>query len=232
MAAYAVGQRGKGDLLNESFHKSGEAPRRRSAYQDVLDAPRHMVAEVVDGTLTLNPGPSARHVWASSSLGIEVGSPFGRGRGDPGGWWIINEPELHFGEHGTDIVVPDIAGWRHGTMPEYPDAEYLEITPDWACEVLSPGMRAFDLGRKRAVYAREAAGHLWFVGPGAKMLEAFELREGRRALLDTLSDDAAVSLTPFGAISFPFDALWPEDSAPTAGHGSASSDFAEKTRES
>lgn len=84
MAAYAVGHREKGDLLNESFHKSGEAPRRRSAYQDVLDAPRHMVAEVVDGTLTLNPGPSARHVWASSSLGIEVGSPFGRGRGGPG----------------------------------------------------------------------------------------------------------------------------------------------------
>ena len=101
----------------------------------------HMVAVVVGGTLTLHPRPSARHVRASSSLGIEVGSPFGRGRGTPGGWWIIDEPELHFGEDGTDIVVPDIAGWRHETMPEYPYAANFEITPGRACEVLSPGTR-------------------------------------------------------------------------------------------
>ena len=44
---------------------------------------------------------------ASSRLTIEIGGPFDRGRGGPGGWWIIDEPELHLGE---DILVPDLAG--------------------------------------------------------------------------------------------------------------------------
>ncbi len=186
MAAYAVGHKEKGDLLNVSLRKPGEAPRRRATHLDVLDAPRHMVAEVVDVTLSLHPRPSARHAWARSSLGIKVGSPFSRGRGGPAGWWIIGEPGLHFSEDRTGIVVPDIAGWRHETTPEYPDAADFEITPDWVREVLPPGTRAFDPGRKRAAYGREGFGHLWFFDPGAKMLTAFELGKCFRVLLDTL----------------------------------------------
>lgn len=94
-------------------------PQRRATYQDVLDAPPNRVAEVIDGTLHMQPRPAMRHAWASSILGGELVSPFSRGRGGPGGWWITDEPELHLGE---DIVVPDLAGWRRETMPEYPDA--------------------------------------------------------------------------------------------------------------
>ena len=88
---------------------------RNATYQDVLDAPPHMVAEVVAGTLHTHPRPAKPHAWASSVMGIEIGAPFGRGRGGPGGWLIIDEPELHVGE---DIVVPDLAGWRRETMSE------------------------------------------------------------------------------------------------------------------
>ncbi len=119
----------------------------------------------------------------------------------------VFEPELHLGE---DIVVPDLAGWRHETMPEYPDAAYCTIAPDWVCEVLSPSTRQLDLNEKRSFYAREGVGHLWFVDPDARTLEAFELREGQWLLLATLVDDALVSLPPFDAITFPLDALWPE----------------------
>ena len=148
-----------------------------------------------------------RHAWASSRLGGRLDGPFNPGAGGPGGWWIIDEPELHLGE---DIVVPDLAGCRRETMPEYPDAAYCTIAPDWVCEVLSPSTRRLDVNEKRALYARERVGHLWLVDPDARTLEAFEIREGQWLLLATLTDDAPVSLPPFDAITFPLDALWPE----------------------
>ncbi|MCY4240361.1 MAG: Uma2 family endonuclease, partial [Rhodobacter sp.] len=89
-------------------------------------------------------------------------------------------------------------------------AAYFGTAPDWACEVLSPSTRRIDRNEKRAIYAREGVSHLWFVDPDARTLEAFELRGDRWVLLATLADGAPVSQPPFGAISFPLDALWPE----------------------
>jgi len=180
---------------------------RPATYQDVLDAPPHMVAEVVAGTLHTQPRPASRHAWASSTLGIKIGPPFSHGDGGPGGWRIIDEPELHLG---ADIVVPDLAGWQRETMPEYPDAAYFQIAPDWVCEVLSPATRRIDQNEKRALYAREGVAHLWFVDPDAKTLEVFVLRMGQWVLLATLADDTPVSQPPFDAVAFPLDALWPE----------------------
>ena len=136
--------------------------------------------------------------------------PFGYGDGGPDGWWITFEPELHLEE---DIVVPDLAGWRRTTMPDYPDAAYCAIAPDWTCEVLSHSTRRIDRHEKAAIYAREGVSHLWFVDPDAKTLEAFELNDHRWMLLATLADDEPVSLPPFDAISFPLDTLWPESVA-------------------
>ena len=180
---------------------------RRATYQDVLDAPPHKVAEVIAGTLHTHPRPSMRHAWASSGMGAKINPPFNYGDGGPGGWWIVFEPELHLGD---DIVVPDLAGWRRETMPEYPDAAYCTIAPDWVCEVLSPSTRRLDQGAKRDLYAREGVRRLWFVDPDARTFEAFELHEGHWLLLATLIDDVPVSLPPFDAITFPLDALWPD----------------------
>ena len=177
----------------------GRKETRRATYQDVLDAPPHKIAEVIAGTLRTHPRPAARHSWASSSLWGSLVNPFSRGSGGPGGWWIIDEPELHLGE---DIVVPDLAGWRRETMPEYPDAAYFTIAPDWTCEVLSPSTRRLDQSEKRDLYAREGVLHLWFVDPDARTLEDFELREGQWLLLATLAGDVPVSLPPFDASPF------------------------------
>ena len=187
-----------------------------ATYQDVLDAPPHMVAELVAGKLHTQPRPAKRHVWARSVMGIEIGASFGRGMGGSGGWLIIDQPELHLG---GDVVVSDIAGWRRETMSEVMEGEYFTHAPDWVCEVLSPLTRQFDQGEKRAVYAREKVRHLWFLDPDAKSLEAFELRNGLWVLLETLVDDAPVSLPPFDAISFPLDALWPETMTSAAEDG-------------
>ena len=182
------------------------SPQPRATYQDVLDAPPHCVAEVVDGVLHTNPRPAMPHALATSSLGHDLSGPFQFGRGGPGGWWIIFEPELHLGE---DILVPDLAGWRRERMPDYPDAAYCTLAPDWVCEVLSPSTRKLDLHGKRPVYAREEVGHLWLVEPADRTLEAFELREGEWVLIATAEDDAPVRIRPFEAVTFSLGDLWP-----------------------
>ena len=193
--------------------KAATAPRRdepsqprRATYQDVLDAPAHRVAEIVDGTLYTHPRPAMPHALASSSLGADLSSPFQFGRGGPGGWWIIDEPELHPGE---DILVPDLAGWRRERMPEFPQTAYVTLAPDWVCEVLSPSTRKLDLHGKRPVYAREGVGHLWLVDPMDRTLEAFELREGEWVLIASAKDAEPVCIRPFDAVTFSLGDLWP-----------------------
>ena len=177
-----------------------------ATYQDVLNAPPHMVAEVIDGTLYTNPRPDPTHTTASSGLGICIGPPFHFGRGGPGGWWILDEPELHLNQ---DIVVPDLAGWRRERMRELPTETYFTLVPDWVCEVLSPSTRNLDLGVKRAIYAREGVKFLWFVDPMERSLETFQLLGAKWVLIDKLFDNASVSLPPFEAVCFDLDDLWP-----------------------
>ena len=177
----------------------------RATYQDVLDAPEHVVAEVIDGTLYTHPRPAPRHTLASSTLGNKIGPPFHGGDGGPGGWWILDEPELHLGDA---ILVPDLAGWRRERMPELPDTAYFTLTPDWTCEVLSVSTRKLDLLRKRPIYAREGVAHLWLIDPIDRTLEAFELHNGQWLLIANLQDDEPVTIRPFNAITFSLGELW------------------------
>lgn len=188
------------------MNEHARRPAPPATYQDVLDAPPHMVAELVDGALHLQPRPAFPHAIASSSLATELGSPFQKGRGGPGGWWIVFEPELHLG---PDVLVPDIASWRRDRMPA-PSGPWTDLAPDWLCEVLSPSTRSFDLVDKRRVYARCGVAHLWLVDPIDRTLEAFALRDGQWVLTAALRDADEVRVPPFDAIAFPLSELWPE----------------------
>ena len=192
--------------MNTAARQRDSGPRRRATYQDVIDAPPHRVAEIVDGVLYTSPRPPTLHALAKSSLGHALSGPFRFGRGGPGGWWIIFEPELHLGE---DILVPDVAGWRRARMPEYPNVAYFALVPDWVCEVLSRSTRGLDLHGKRPIYAREGVGHLWLADPVDRTLEAFELRAGEWVLSATAQDDHPICIRPFEAITFSLGDLWP-----------------------
>ena len=118
------------------------ARKGQATYQDVLDLPENLVGELIDGELFASPRPASPHSMASSVLGVQIGGPFGLGRGGPGGWVILDEPELHVAD---DVLVPDLAGWRRERMPEMPDAPCFTLGPDWVGEVLSPPFAAIEL---------------------------------------------------------------------------------------
>jgi Uma2 family endonuclease len=179
--------------------------RRRATYQDVLDAPPNQVAEILFGVLHANPRPAIPHAGAASSLGGELHGPFQRGKGGPGGWLLLDEPELHLHE---DVVVPDLAGWRRERMPRVPATAAIELPPDWVCEVISPRTQSIDRGDKMDVYAREVIPHLWFVDPLARTLEAYRLEAQRWVRLGTWRDEARVRAEPFDALELELAALW------------------------
>lgn len=182
-----------------------EAAERRATYEDVLGCPPHVVAELVFGTLYQSPRPAIPHALAASALGEELGPPFKRGRGGPGGWMIIDEPEIHLGEH---VIVPDLGGWRRERLPEVPVAPYFELAPDWACEVLSPSTRALDRGPKLRVYAEHGVAFVWLVEPLEKLVEVLELDGATYRIVDSAQGDANARLRPFDAIEIPLSALW------------------------
>jgi len=184
----------------------GDPAKRRATYQDVIDAPEHMVAEIIDGELLLHPRPAMPHAAASSALGEELGPPFKRGRGGPGGWILLDEPELHFEDN---VIVPDLAGWRRERMPLIPtDTPYMTLMPDWVCEVVSPGTGKLDRKRKLPIYARAEVSHVWLVDPLQRTLEVLRRQEAHWLIVGTFADDDRVRAEPFDAIELELGILW------------------------
>jgi Uma2 family endonuclease len=180
--------------------------RKPATYEDILALPENVVGEIVDGELHVSPRPASPHALAASSLGTDVFSAFHRGRGGPGGWVILFEPELHIG---GQVTVPDLAGWRRERMPEIPDVPFFELAPDWICEVISPSTSRLDRVKKLPHYARWGVGHLWLVDPLQRTLEVFKLNGGGNwELLSTHSDDDKVRAVPFDAIELDLALLW------------------------
>ena len=174
-------------------------------YEDLLGLPDHVVGEIVGGELYISPRPASPHARASTVLGADIGGAFDRGRGGPGGWWILLEPELHI--H-ADVLVPDLAGWRRERMPHIPDVAFFELAPDWVCEVVSPHTARLDRTRKMPAYARCGVSFLWLVDPVARVLEAYRLTDQAWLLESSHGGEEKVRVVPFEAVEIDLGALW------------------------
>jgi Uma2 family endonuclease len=182
-----------------------EEARKPATYEDLLKVPDHMVAEILDGELHVSPRPAPRHADASSGIGGVLRGPFDRGRGGPGGWRILDEPELHLGR---DVLVPDLAGWRRERLPSLPEEAYFSLAPDWVCEVVSPSTASIDRVKKLRIYSREQVGNAWLVDPIARTLEVLRLENGRWSIVATFADLDVVRAEPFDALELDLSLLW------------------------
>jgi Uma2 family endonuclease len=186
----------------------GEVMERKPAtYADLEALPENVVGELIGGVLYASPRPAGPHMVAGSRLGIELGGPFDRGRGGPGGWFIFDEPELHLA---GDVLVPDLGGWRRERMPEPPRGVGVHIAPDWLCEILSPSTQALDRKKKLPVYAREGVRHVWLMDPEARTLEVYRLDGAGYTWLTTFAGGATVRAEPFEALELELSFVWGE----------------------
>jgi Uma2 family endonuclease len=186
---------------------SAQPARKAATYADLLALPPELVGQLIDGDLYAMPRPTTGHAGVTSVLGMDLGGPFQRGRGGPGGWWLLDEPELHLG---PDVLVPDLAGWRVERMPHLPKASepFISLAPDWVCEVLSPSTASLDRVKKKRVYAREQVSFYWLIDPLARTLEALKLDGDLWVEVATFQGDDRPRGPPFEAVELELGALW------------------------
>ena len=184
-----------------------ETAGKLHGWQDVLAAPPGLRAEVVGGELITAPRPNPRHGRVQAVMSSELSGPFDLGRGGPGGWWILIEPDVSFGPH--DIVSPDLVGWRRERVPEFPDEQPIAIRPDWICEVLSPRTARRDRTAKSDLYLHHGMPHYWLVDPDLRSLEAYEREGGRWVRLGAWTEEDTAAIPPFDAIEIRVGDLFP-----------------------
>jgi len=187
--------------------RMARAAREQTLYAALEALPEGLTGEILDGQLHTEPRPRPRHSAAASGLCAELIGPYSRGRGGPGGWRILIEPELHL-VRDTEVTVPDLAGWRRERMPELPEDHRCGIVPDWVCEILSPSTRSKDREIKMPLYARHGVRYAWLLDPEAETLAAFRLEAGGFSPIGNLGAADIVTVEPFAEAAFRLGGLW------------------------
>ncbi|GMT98362.1 hypothetical protein KH5H1_24810 [Corallococcus caeni] len=186
---------------------NGSGKGKSVTYAVLEDVPPTKVGEIIEGELVVSPRPASPHARAASKLGGWLDGPFDEGSNGPGGWFILDEPELRFAGTG-DALVPDLAGWRRERMPHMPRTPVFSLAPDWICEVLSPSTYRWDRGPKMRVYARAGVEWLWFIDPLAEGLEIHRLQDGQWRLHEVHLGSGTVNAVPFDAVPLSLGKLW------------------------
>lgn len=176
-------------------------------YEQLLALPEGLTGEILDGQLYTRPRPRGPHGRAEIVLGSRLLDPFDFGRGGPGGWWIMTEPEVHFVRN-VEVAVPDLAAWRKERMPEIPKDHRFEVVPDCVCEILSPATESKDRRIKMPLYARYGVCYAWLIDPEVRTLEAYELVAGEWRSLGSFSDRESVRVAPFAEVALVLGELW------------------------
>lgn len=166
-----------------------------------------MIGEIIDGELIAIPRPSGEHSNAAFALSAEIGPAYRFGRGGPGGWIILYEPEIKFEEN---ILVADLAGWRKECFPGWPGENWFTVAPDWICEILSPTTARNDRIRKMALYARYKVKYLWLIDPRDRTLETFRLKSREWVKIGGFAENDKVRAEPFDEVELELGNLWVE----------------------
>lgn len=186
--------------------RAATAARRVASRADLEALPDGVVGEIIEGVLYTAPRPRPRHVDIETFLAAELKYPFQRGRGGPGGWWILVEPGIELPQ--SPEVVPDLAGWKKDRLPGLPEDGSIRVVPDWVGEILSPSTRRHDQLVKRPFYARIGVQHLWFVDLDARTLSVSRLEAGRWLELGVYGEADVIRAEPFHDIEIRMAEWW------------------------
>ncbi len=186
---------------------SAQPQLRPTLYEQLEALPEGLTGEILDGQIYTQPRPSGLHVFAAAELNYELLGPFERGRGGPGGWWVVPEPELHFLRN-VEVDVPDLAGWRKERLPRFPRDHRFTVVPDWVCEILSPSTEGKDREIKLPIYAQYGVACAWLLDPLAHTLEAYALQAGVWREIGRFAGGSRVAVAPFEAVTICLDDLW------------------------
>jgi Uma2 family endonuclease len=168
--------------------------------------------ELIAGAIIPKASPSGEHGDAQSWIISIVKPPFQRssgGSGGPGGWWIATEVEVLL--DGSEIVRPDVLGWRRDRCPARPTGNPVKHRPDWICEVVSPSNANHDTVKKLRLYHRAAIPHYWLVDPSDATLTVMRWSSDGYVMLLRAERGETVRPEPFAQIELAVGTLFGDD---------------------
>ncbi|MFO0608824.1 MAG: Uma2 family endonuclease [Polyangiales bacterium] len=173
---------------------------------DIDALPPHMKGEIIDGVFYAMTRPRGFHQNVAGEITSELRGPFQKGRGGPGGWWILPEPGIEFPN--SPEVSPDVAGWKRERMPAMPREKSITVAPDWVCEVLSNTTRRHDLRTKKPFYARMGVAWMWVVDPDAMLVTAHRNEGWQWVEVGAWADEKDARIPPFEAAVVDVSEWW------------------------
>jgi Uma2 family endonuclease len=180
--------------------------RKVPTLADLEALPAGVQGEIIEGVLYTMTRPRALHQRTALDVGSDLRDPFQRGRGGPGGSWILPEPGIEL--PGTPEIAPDVAGWRRERLPELLDDASIRVVPDWVCEILAPSTRRHDLLVKKPYYARVGVAHHWLIDREARTFTAYRLESGRWSELGVFGDERDARIEPFADVALDIASWW------------------------
>ena len=175
-------------------------------YDDFLlfpdDGMRH---ELIDGEHYVTPSPNTKHQTVSMTLAVLIGGWLER---DPIGR-IYHAPfDVVFSRF--DVVEPDLLYLSNDRAADVLTPQHVHGAPDLVIEIGSPGTRARDETKKRALYERTGVTEYWFVDPEIDVVRIYR-RSGERftrpvELSRETNDVLTTSLLP--GLELPLDRLF------------------------
>ena len=183
------------------------ANARKVPTLDDLDAlPPGIKGEIIEGVLYTMTRPRGPHQSVGLSVGSELRGPFDRGRGGPGGWWILPEPGIELSN--TPEISPDVAGWRRERLPELPRNSAITVVPDWVCEILSPTTARHNQLVKKPYYAKIGVKHHWVIDLEARTITAYRLEGAHWLELGVYGDETEARIEPFADVPIDVSGWW------------------------
>jgi len=145
---------------------SAAVAQRRWTYRDLAALPEDSLRhELLDGEHVVTPSPAVVHqliLWNlvreftvfldAHPIGTALAGPF--------------DVKLSL----FTVLVPDLVYFTAERFARVVNEKHAVAAPDLVVEILSPGTRRRDKGRKRAIYEREGAGEYWIVDPESKQV--------------------------------------------------------------
>jgi len=157
--------------LNRKFWLFCKEEVKFKTFDNLLDAWKEDERqELINGEIVRRPMPRSEHGLVQAAALTDLGS-LSRISGT-GGWWIIPEINVHYGEH--QCPCHDLAGWRKERLPKRPSG-IMEMTPDWVCEIVSPGHERKDMFYNFMLLQSYAVPYYWIISPEDKTIIAYHL---------------------------------------------------------
>ncbi|HLY26592.1 MAG TPA: Uma2 family endonuclease [Aggregatilineales bacterium] len=144
--------------------------------------------ELLNGEEIMSPTPVRIHQNTLGRLFIVVQALV------PNGEVIFAPMDVYFDEENT--VQPDLLWIAEGSACHWVENDkYLKGAPDLVVEILSPGSVRRDRKDKFRLYEKYGVREYWMIDPEEKLLEIWQLQDGRLMLVDVFgSGDPCKSL--------------------------------------